>query len=146
MTKVNVYLAFRGNCRAAFEFYSKVFGKALAMMSTFGEMPQGGGPPVPEEEKDLVMHVALPISAETMIMGSDTPKGYREKMTIGNNFSISIDADDRPEADRLYAALSEGGMATMPLHDSFWGSYFGMLTDQFGIQWMISVDNATSEG
>lgn len=86
------------------------------------------------------MHVSLPISAETILMGSDTMPGMSPNIIIGNNFSISLGVSSNEEADKLFVALSAGGKVTMPLEVTFWGTYFGMWTDQFGINWMVNYD------
>ena len=141
MTTVNVYLTFDGNCKAAFEHYKSIFGGEFSSISTFGEMPpQEGMPPIPEEHKNRIMHVSLPISNETILMGSDTGGAWATGFKAGNNFSMSINTNDKLEANRLFQALSEGGKITMPMDDTFWGSYFGMLVDKFGISWMVSFD------
>ena len=142
MTTVNIYLTFNGNCLEAFEFYKSVFGGDFPYVGKFSEMPEEacGGKPIPEEDKDKIMHISLPISKETVLMGSDTSESFGHKVTIGNNFSISITTDTKAEADRIFAALSEGGKVLMPMADSFWGSYFGMFTDKFDVNWMVSVD------
>jgi PhnB protein len=95
------------------------------------------GMPVSEAEAEKIMHISLPISKETILMGSDSSEAFGHATVTGNNFSISISAKSRKEADRLYTALSEGGKAIMPMSKTFWGSYFGMLTDKFGIQWQV---------
>lgn len=143
MTTVNVYLTFNGNCRQAFDFYRSVFGGEFLTLSTFGEMPpQEGAPPMPEATKNQVMHVSLPISKETILMGSDAGE-WSGKLVQGNNFSLTVNPDKKEEADRIFNALAAGGNITMPLNDTFWGAYFGMLTDQFGINWMVNYDLAT---
>jgi len=86
------------------------------------------------------MHISLPISTETVLMGSDTGGEWVANYKEGNNFSISINTDKTEEADRIFAELSKDGDVTMPMNKTFWGSYFGMFTDKFGINWMISVD------
>lgn len=144
MTTVNIYLNFTGNCEAAFRFYQQAFGTALGEISRFGDMPpQEGMPPLPEEMKNQVMHISLPISKETMLMGSDTGGEWVAQFRQGNNFSVSVNTDDKAEADRLFAALSAGGEITMPLADVFWGDYFGMFVDKFGINWMVSYNANT---
>lgn len=141
MTTVNVYLTFEGNCREAFEFYKSVFGGEFPYVGTFGEMPpQEGMPPVSDEMKDLIMHMSLPISKETIIMGSDTGGEWAKDLKTGNNFSISISTDSKDEADRLFNGLSADGIVKMPMEATFWGDYFGMFTDKFGINWMVSFD------
>lgn len=138
MTTVNIYLTFNGNCEEAFTFYQSVFGGEIPYMGRFGEMPADSGHTLAPEEANKIMHVSLPISKETMLMGSDTAGEWGSKFSAGNNFSISISTDSKEEADRLFAGLSAGGQVTMPMNSTFWGDYFGMFTDKFGIGWMIS--------
>lgn len=139
MPSVNVYLTFNGNCEEAFEFYRSVFGGEYPYLGRFKDMPPSSGQPAFEGEAgNKIMHISLPISKETMIMGSDTGGEWATNFTQGNNFSISINADTKEEADRIFNGLSEGGNVTMPLADTFWGDYFGMFTDKFGINWMMS--------
>lgn len=138
MTTVNVYLTFNGNCLEAFNFYKSVFGGEFPYVGRFKDMPADAGQPVSPEEGDKIMHISLPISQETMLMGSDTGGEWASSFAQGNNFSLSINADSKESADRLFSGLSAGGMVTMPMNKTFWGDYFGMLTDQFGINWMIS--------
>jgi PhnB protein len=139
MTSVNIYLIFNGNCGEAFRFYKKAFGGDFEMISKFGEMPPQEGQVLSEEDKEKIMHVKLPISAETVLYGSDslTPE---QKVTFGNNFSVSINVDAKEKADDLFAKLSEEGKITMPLQTTFWGAYFGMWTDKFGVNWMVNYD------
>ena len=130
---INAYLTFAGECRAAFEFYRSVFGGEFLFMQTFGDGPDDMG--VPEELKDAVMHVSLPIG-NSVLMGSDNaPQG--PPLAVGNNFSLSVDAESREHADQLLARLSAGGAVTMPMDETFWGAYFGMCSDRFGINWMV---------
>ncbi|MEX2593846.1 MAG: VOC family protein [Anditalea sp.] len=141
MTTVNVYLTFNGNCEEAFNFYRSVFGGEFSYIGKFGDMPpQEGMASVSETEKDRIMHASLPISKETVLMGSDSSEAQDESTIIGNNFSISINTDSKDEADRLFNELSAGGQETMAMGNTFWGSYFGMLTDKFGINWMVGFD------
>ena len=140
MTTVNIYLTFNGDCEDAFDHYKAVFGGDYQSISRFGEMPpQEGMPPIPEDQKDKIMHVSLPISNETVLMGSDTGGEWGRDYKAGNNFSISISTETTDEADRIFSELSEGGKVTMPMNKTFWGSYFGMFSDRFGINWMINV-------
>ena len=142
MATVNIYLTFNGDCKPAFEFYKSVFGGEFPYMGTFGEMPPQDGKEIPEEDKDKVMHVTLPISQETLLMGSDNVGEMSSNLKVGNNFSVSINADSKEEADKLFNGLSEGGQITMPLEDTFWGAYFGMFTDKFGVGWMVNFDES----
>jgi PhnB protein len=101
-------------------------------------MPADAGKPIDPKEANRIMHVSLPISKETMLMGSDTGGEWAPSFKEGNNFSISINTDSKDSADRLFKGLSAGGMVTMPMDKTFWGDYFGMFTDKFGINWMVS--------
>lgn len=141
MATVNVYLTFNGNCREAFDFYKSVFGGEYPYMGTFGEMPPMEGKETSEEDKNKIMHVSLPISKETILMGSDTREAVVPGFNAGNNFSISINAESKEEADQLFGGLSAGGQVTMPMADTFWGAYFGMFSDKFGINWMVNYDD-----
>lgn len=141
MSTVNAYVTFDGTCEAAFNFYKSAFGGEFRDLSRFGDMPpQEGAPPLSDEMKNRLMHVALPISTETILMGSDTLPGMGPDIKAGNNFSIAIGVNSKEEADKLFAALSKGGKVTMPLEVTFWGAYFGMWKDKFGIHWMVNYD------
>lgn len=139
MRTINIYLNFNGNCEEAFNFYKSVIGGEFSYLGRFGEMPpQEGMPPLSDAMKNQIMHIGLPISAETILMGSDTGDDYDGSFVAGNNFSIYMAAESREDADRLFSGLSNGGSITMPLSDVFWGDYFGSFTDKFGINWMVS--------
>lgn len=137
---INPYLTFNGTCEEAFNFYKSVFGGKFPYLGRFKDMPAPDGKPIPASEGEKIMHVSLPISKESILMGSDSSEAFGHATIMGNNFSISISAFSQKEADRIYRGLSAGGKATMPMSKTFWGSYFGMLTDKFGIQWMLSYD------
>jgi len=138
MTTVNVYLTFNGNCMEAFDFYKSIFGGDYANVSHYKDMPAGQESQVDKEDGDKIMHIALPVSQETMLMGSDTGGQWASSFYPGNNFSLSISTDSKEKADHLFNGLSTGGMITMPINKTFWGDYFGMFTDKFGINWMVS--------
>ncbi|MDQ0475653.1 VOC family protein [Chryseobacterium sp. MDT2-18] len=141
MATINAYLTFDGTCEEAFNFYKSVFGGDFPMVGRFGDMPpQEGMPAMSDDVKNRIMHMTLPISAETILMGSDTMPGIHDHK-IGNNISLSINTDSKEEADRIFNGLSEGGVVTMPLNYTFWGAYFGMWTDKFGINWMVNYDD-----
>lgn len=140
MRAINPYLNFNGNTEEVFTFYKSVFGGEFAMVMRFGEVEDQSF--LSDDEKDRIMHIALPMGS-SILMGSDVPKAMG-KVTTGTNIAISISAESREEADRIYAGLAEGGDATMPMDDASWGDYFGMLTDKFGIQWMISYNENNS--
>jgi PhnB protein len=143
MTTINPYLTFNGNCEEAFNFYKSVFGGEFSYIGKFKDMPSET--PIPEKAKDKIMHVGLPISKETVLMGSDTDEAFSPLVSAGDNFSISINADSEQEAKRIYTALSEGGRITMPLDKTFWAALFGMLTDKFGINWMVNYDDGQNQ-
>ena len=137
MATTNTYLNFNRNCEEAFNFYKSVFGGEFGYIGRFGEMPESEDYKVPEADKKKIMHVSLPIG-KSVLMGSDTGGEWAPSFKLGNNFSISISADSKAEADKLFNALAESGNITMPLANTFWGDYFGMLTDKFGVNWMMS--------
>jgi PhnB protein len=143
MASLHVYLNFDGTCEDAFNFYKSVFGGEFTAFNRFSEMPPEM--PVPEGDKNKVMHVSLPIGEHSILMGSDTIEGFGPLLKEGNNFSLSFDAESEAHADKMFNALSEDGNVVMPMDKSFWGSYFGMLTDKFGINWMISFSDENQE-
>lgn len=141
MAIVNIYLTFDGQCEEAFAFYQSVFGGDFPYLGRFKDMPQDYNPvSLSDEDLNKIMHVTLPISEETCLMGSDIVGDAANNFTKGNNFSISINAASISEADTLFAKLSKGGVVSMPMEKTFWGAYFGMFTDKFGINWMINHD------
>lgn len=137
MAAINPYLIFNGNAEEAFNFYKSVIGGEFTMLQRYSDTPSEV--PSPDVEGEKIMHVSLPIGEGTILMGSDVP-GTIEKAIIGTNFNISINADSEKEAENLFNKLSEGGKVSMPLEKTFWGAYFGMLSDKFGIQWMVNYD------
>lgn len=142
MTTANTYLNFNGNCEEAFNFYKSVLGGDFGYVGRFKDMPpQEGAEPLSAEEGNKVMHVSLPISKETNLMGSDTPGHWADRFKQGNNFSVSLAVDSKEEAERLFNGLSAGGDVHMPLTKTFWSEAFGMFTDKFGINWMVSYEN-----
>lgn len=144
MATTNTYLTFNGNCEEAFNFYKSVFGGEFTYIGRFGEMPQDPNYTVPESDKNKVMHVSLPIG-KSVLMGSDTGGEWAPSFQQGNNFSISVTAESKNEADKLFNALSAGGQVTMAMENTFWGDYFGMLTDKFGINWMMSYNENNAD-
>lgn len=144
MPTTNTYLNFNGNCEEAFNFYRSVFGGEFNYLGRFGEMPPSDDYKVPDSDKDLVMHVSLPIGT-SVLMGSDVGGAWAPSYKQGNNFSVSVTADSKDDADRIFNALAEGGTITMPMNQTFWGDYFGMLTDKFGINWMMSFNDGSAK-
>lgn len=139
MTAINPYLHFNGKAEEAFNFYKSVFGGEFAAQMRFGDMPGCDEMPLAEADKNNIMHCALPIGANTVLMGGDTPEAMGQ-LTQGNNFTIAISPESREEADRIFNELAEGGKVEMPLADAFWGGYFGGLQDKFGVSWMVNYD------
>jgi len=139
MAHLNPYIHFNGNAEEAFTFYKSAFGGEFAAFVRFKEfsMPEH---PIEEKEADKIMHVSLPISSTSVLMGSDVPEFMGQVNENENRSKISISVDSKEEADKLYNGLSAGGNVEMPIGDSPWGSYFAMFRDKFGIEWMIDFD------
>ncbi|RXH54981.1 VOC family protein [Granulicella sibirica] len=134
MQWINGYLTFDGNCREAMEFYKKSLEAELEIMPVMDEQ---GKPKLTEDGKERIMHAKLS-GGGGLLMASDAMGGM--PVQVGNNFSLAIQNESVEEQDKFFAALGEGGKVTMPLQDTFWGARFGMLTDQFGINWMFNLD------
>ena len=133
-TLVQPYLFFGGQCEEALEFYRKALGAEVQMMMRYKESPEKQRP-VPECFEEKVMHASFRVG-ETTVMASD---GMCDGKANFEGFSLSVTVPDETEADRVFAALAEGGLVTMPLEKTFWAPKFGMLTDRFGVGWMVSV-------
>jgi PhnB protein len=138
MSQINPYLNFPGNTEEAFLFYKSVFGNEFAMLMRFKDVP--GMEKLPPADQEKIMHIALPLGNGAMLMATDALESMGQKLNQGNNFYISVSTDSREEADGLYHSLSAGGNIEQPIGDAFWGAYFGMFRDRFGVQWMISFD------
>lgn len=138
MAAINPYLNFMGNTEEAFDFYRSVFGGEFVIFQRFKDIP--GAERMPEEDQEKVMHVSLPIGQGSILMGTDALASMGHTLTAGNNFYISISAQSEAEAETLFHGLAAGGQVTVPLDKAFWGSYFGMFIDKFGIQWMINYE------
>ena len=139
MAQINPYIHFNGNAEEAFTFYKSVFGGDFERTVRFKEFlsPEH---PVSEKEANKIMHIALPIGKNDVLMGSDTPEFMGKHNENETRSKISIHADNKEEADKLFNGLSSGGQVEMPIADSPWGSYFGMFRDKYGIEWMVSFD------
>lgn len=140
MSRVSTYLNFTRQTEEAFTFYRSVFGgEFTGPMHRFADMPPAPGePPLAEADRQLVMHVELPILAGHVLMGTDAPESMGFKLVAGNNVHINLEPDTRAETKRLFHALADGGRVEMPLQDMFWGAYFGSLRDRYGVQWMFN--------
>lgn len=138
MAAVNPYLTFNGTCEEAFNFYKSVFGGEFTFIGRFKDMPSEQ--PMPEAVGNLIMHVSLPIGKDTVLMASDASEAFGQVVNVGDNVSVSINTDSEEEATKLFNGLSAGGIVKMPLEKTFWGAFFGMFTDKFGIHWMVNYD------
>ena len=140
MSKVSIYLNFQGNTEEAFDFYKSVFKtEFFGPVSRMSDIPaQPGMPPLPEKEKNAIMHMALPILGGTLLQGTDMLESMGHKLKIGNNTTICLEPDSREETDRLFAGLSGGGSDIVATQDMFWGAYWGVCLDKYGIRWMFN--------
>ncbi len=136
-SQLNPYISFKDNAREAMEFYKSVFGGTLTMR-TFKEYQASQDP----GEDNKVMHAMLDTGNGIMFMASDTPN--RMEFTPGKNMSMSLSGDDEKTLKGYWDKLSEGATITMPLAKASWGDIFGMLTDKFGINWMVDIGNMQS--
>ena len=138
MAKMNPYLNFDGTAEKAFNFYKSVFGGEFLAIHKMADMPHGQQ--IPENEKNRIMHIALPIDEHTVLMASDIMPSAGHKLNVGNNVYISLHPQSRGEADRLFNGLSAGGEVEMAMADMFWGAYFGSFKDKYGVLWMINFE------
>jgi PhnB protein len=132
--KIQSYLTFDGTCKQAFEFYAKALGAKIEMMMTHGESPMAEQ--TPKDWRDKIMHASLTVGDQSL-MGSDRPPGDKEPV---GGFSVSLSVDKPAEAERLFKALSQGGTVRMEMQETFWAQRFGMLTDRFGVPWMVNCE------
>jgi PhnB protein len=135
--KLHSYLNFAGNAQEAFDLYRSVFGGEFSSVVRFKDFPMEGVT-VPEEDKDRIMHIALPIGEDNVLMASDIMESLGQQLVQGNNVYVSVHPTSRKEADRIFDALSEGAEIEMPIADQAWGDYYGSLKDKFGVQWMVN--------
>lgn len=136
MKAVNPYLNFGGNTEEAFKFYQTVFGGELRIVrfKDFGDNGMG----VPDKDLNKIAHIALPLGEHCLLMGTDTLEPMGQVLTVGNNFSITLEPESEEEAERLFNGLSDGGKVAMPLAKTEWAEKYGMCTDKFGVQWMVN--------
>ena len=132
--KLNPYLSFKGNCAEAFKFYETATGGKIEMLLTYEQAPPGA--PVPPDMADKVMHARMTIG-DNVLMGGDAPTQFASTPA---GFSVSLNIETPQEADRIYAALSEGGDIKMPIGETFWAQRFAMFIDKFSIPWMINCE------
>jgi PhnB protein len=141
MARVNTYLNFARKTEEAFNFYKSVFGGEFSGggIGRFGDIPPSEGmPKIAEKDKNLIMHIELPITGGHVLMGTDAPESMGFDVTFGNNIHINLEPDTRAETKRLFDALSAGGKITMELQEMFWGAYYGSCSDKYGVQWMFN--------
>jgi len=141
MASVSTYLNFPRNTEEVFNFYKSIFGGEYTRggIARFSDIPPTeGAPKIADEDKNLVMHIELPILGGHLLMGTDALESMGFKVNYGNNVHINLEPDTKAETKRLFNALSKGGKITMELQDMFWGSYYGSCTDKYGIQWMFN--------
>lgn len=141
MAGVSTYLNFKRETEQAFNYYKTVFGTEFmgeGIMRFKDVPPSDDMPPMPDEDKNLVMHVGLPILGGHLLMGTDAPESCGFNLQVGNNVYITLMPDTREETRRLFKALSEGGKVEQELQDMFWGDYYGSCRDKFGVQWMFN--------
>jgi PhnB protein len=139
MAQINPYIHFNGNAEEAFTFYKSVFGGAFTILSRFKDFANPDFP-LPENEADKIMQIALPIGKNSILMASDTPSFLGTHSENETRSKIFVTTESKEEADKLFYGLSAGGKVEMPIGDSPWGTYFAMFRDKFGIEWMIDFD------
>ena|SRR6478609_5939838 len=135
MLATTPYLHFNGTADQAMKFYKSILGGEFVIYQQFKDVPGAEKMPVPDQQRFI--HISLQVSPAITIMASDT-MGAVEELVAGNNFHICLHTESEAETDKLFEALSKNGRITMPLNKTFWGAYFGMFRDKFGIQWMLS--------
>ena len=140
MARTTTYLNFPGQTEAAFTHYKNVFGTDFigGIMRMGDAPPMPGMPALTESQKNCIMHMEVSILGGHVLMGTDTLEGLGPQTTPGTNISLNLEPDTRAEPDRLFAGLAEGGTVMTPLQEMFWGAYYGVLKDRFGIQWMVN--------
>lgn len=140
MAQINPYIMFNGNAEEAFNFYKSVFGGEFVTVVRFKDMPSDPNHRFTEAEANKIMHIALPIGKSNVLMANDVPSVMGVVNENENRSKISVSAESKAEADKIYQGLSAGGQVEMPIGDSPWGSYFAMFRDKYGIEWMVDFD------
>lgn len=142
MVTVNPYLNFSGNTEEAFNFYKSVFGTEFSTLVRFKDAP--GGDKMQPADQQKIMHVSLPVGNGVVLMATDMLESQGHTLKPGNNFSLSINTESEEEGIRFFNKFSAGGKVDVPFEKAFWGAYFGMVNDKFGIKWMINYDPKSS--
>ena len=139
MASINPYIHFNGNAEEAFTFYKSVFGGEFERIVRFKDLASAEHP-ISEKEQNKIMHIALPIGKSSVLMGSDTPEFMGRHNENENRSKISVIAESKEEADKIFNGLSVGGQIEGPIGDAPWGSYFGCFRDKYGIEWIVEFD------
>ncbi len=139
MPNINPYINFNGNAEEAFNFYKSVFGGEFKTIVRFKDL-QSAEFPVPEKEANKIMRISLPIG-ENILVANDVPESMGPVNEKENRSKISVSAESREEADKIFAGLTVGGTIEMPMNESPWGTYFGMFRDKYGIEWTVEFDS-----
>jgi PhnB protein len=135
MQGADIYLNFNGNSLEAFTYYKSIFGGEFMLFQRYKDMP--GGDKMSPKNQEKIIHVSLRLTPHTVLMATDG-LGERGEISFGNNYHICLQADNEKEADTLFQSLSKDGKIEMPMNKTFWGAYFGMCQDKFGVMWMIN--------
>lgn len=136
MINTDIYLHFNGHCQEAFKFYQSAFGGEFIIAQRYKDLP--GSDKMNEADRERIMHISLKLTPATTLMGSDLPSGEDNNFLLGTNFHICLQAETEKEANKLFQVLLKGGKVEMPMNKTFWGAYFGMVEDKFGVHWMIN--------
>jgi len=142
MSNINPHINFNGNAEEAFNFYKSVFGGAFTKIIRFKDLSIPGHP-IPENEANKIMHIALPIG-NTSLMANDVPDFLGRVSENENRSKIFVSTESKEEADKIFNGLSAGGSVEMPIDESPWGTYFAMFRDKYGIEWMVEFESKTN--
>ncbi len=142
MDRVSIYLNTVGRTEEQFRFYGEVFGHEPYAIMRMADIP--GQPPLPDDEKDALIHIEVEILGGTILMGTDMLRSMGHDLQQGNNMSINLEPDSIEEGRRLFTALSDGGTEVSPFDKMFWGDYWGSFVDRYGIRWMVNVPDPES--
>lgn len=137
MAKINPYIHFNGNTEEAFIFYKSIFGGEFENIVRFKDLPANPHHPIDESESNKIMHIALPIGKNSILLASDVPSFMGKVNENENRSKIAINTESKEETKKIFNGLSKGGKIEVPLAESPWGSYFGMLRDKYGIEWLV---------
>tara|TARA_R110002072_G_scaffold301694_1_gene482039 strand:+ start:8168 stop:8605 length:438 start_codon:yes stop_codon:yes gene_type:complete len=145
MAIINTYLYFNGDCEKAFAFYKSVFKKEITYIGRYKDVPKVARHHFQNFEDEHIMQITLPISQETILMGADIIDDNRQEKNVSKFFSLYVSTESKEEADRIFNSLSNEGEVKLPISDQFWGSYYGICMDKFGVNWKISFALETIE-